>query len=133
MSSPGIELRTDLSFSDALERVPAALKQEGFGVLTRVDVHDTLATKLGVTFRRTTILGACNPPLAHQALTATMNAALMMPCNVVVYEGDDGRAVINAVDPEHMAAGLGDARLTDVALAVKQKLVVALSPLGAAR
>ncbi len=95
----GIKKKLALSFDDALAVVPEALKAEGFGILTEIDVQKTLDEKLQVPFRRYRILGACNPPLAHRALTAEIDAGVMLPCNVIVYEDDDGRAVVTAVDP----------------------------------
>jgi uncharacterized protein (DUF302 family) len=116
------------TFDEALQRVPEALKSEGFGVLTEIDVKQTLKNKLGVDFRRYKILGACNPPLAHEALSTELEAGVMLPCNVVVYEGDDGRAVVLAVDPmQTMAAG--DSRLSPLAAAVREKLERALARL----
>jgi uncharacterized protein (DUF302 family) len=108
-------------YDDALTRIPDALKSEGFGVLTEVDVKETLEKKLGVGFRRYRILGACNPPLAHQALETDLTAGVMMPCNVIVYEADDGRATVVAVDPMQTAAA-NDPRLAGVARAVHDKL-----------
>ncbi|MBL8910174.1 MAG: DUF302 domain-containing protein [Archangium sp.] len=102
----GMKKMTGLSFEQALERVPELLKTEGFGVLTRIDVKDTLKQKIDVDFRRYTILGACNPKLAHQALGQELGFGVLMPCNVVVWEGDDGKAVVTAVDPmQTVAAG----------------------------
>ncbi|MEO8704380.1 MAG: DUF302 domain-containing protein [Kofleriaceae bacterium] len=86
------------SYDEALLQVVEALKTEGFGVLTEIDVRDTLQKKLGVEFRRYTILGACNPALAHRALQAELDVGLMLPCNVVVYE-EEGHAVVTAIDP----------------------------------
>ncbi len=103
-----IGLRRDLgmSYDDALAAVPEALQAEGFGVLTEVDVAATLKKKIDVDFRRYKILGACNPPFAHRALSIDLQVGLMMPCNVVVYEDDDQKAVVMAIDPmQTMAAG----------------------------
>ena len=99
MASFGIQKRTGLTYDEALAKVPDALKGEGFGILTQIDVKETLKQKLGVDFRRYKILGACNPPLAHRALSAETEVGLMLPCNVIVYEGDDGKAVVAAIDP----------------------------------
>ncbi len=109
-------------FEDALLRVPEALKTEGFGVLTEIDVTDTLKKKLNVDFRRYRILGACNPPLAHQALQADLEVGLMLPCNVIVYEADDGRAVVTAVDPTRTAAAQESLQVRGVAEVVRAKL-----------
>ena len=83
----------DVSFDDAIERTEAALKTEGFGVLTRADVQQTLKTKIDVDFRPYTILGACNPELAHQALLLEDKVGTMLPCNVIVQQTDDGKVL----------------------------------------
>jgi len=99
----------------ALEKVTAALKQEGFGVLTQIDVKDTLRKKLDVEFRRYLILGACNPVLAHKALTADPQIGLLLPCNVVVQEGPDGSAIVTIADPRAMFALVSDQALKPIA------------------
>ena len=115
-------------YDAALVAVPEALKAEGFGVLTEIDVKETLKKKLGVDFRRYKILGACNPPLAHRALSTALEVGVMMPCNVVVWENDDGSATVEAVDPmQTMAAG--DPRLRPIADEVRGKLVRVLEAL----
>ncbi len=91
--------RLSLSYEDALQRVKDALKQEGFGVLTEIDVRKTLREKLEADFRKYDIIGACNPSLAHRALQTELDVGLLLPCNVVVYE-DDGGSVVAAIDPE---------------------------------
>jgi uncharacterized protein (DUF302 family) len=116
-------------FDEALVGVRKALGAEGFGVLTEIDVQSTLAQKLGVGFRRYQILGACAPPFAHAALTAELEIGVMLPCNVVVYEGDDQRAVVVAVDPTQTIAAAGNPALVDLAASVKQKLERALAKL----
>ncbi len=90
------------SFDDVHAAVTAALKNEGFGVLTEIDVRDTLKKKLDVDFRRYLILGACNPVLARQALEAEPQVGLLLPCNVVVQEGSEGRVVVSIADPKAM-------------------------------
>jgi len=92
----------DLSFDEAKERTIEALSEEGFGILAEIDVQDTLKKKLDVDFRRYTILGACNPPLAHQALQNELHLGLLLPCNVVVMEREGGGAVVSAVRPTDM-------------------------------
>lgn len=117
------------TYDEALIRVPEALKAEGFGVLTEIDVQSTLKQKLGVDFRRYKILGACNPPLAHQALQAELEIGLMLPCNVVVYEDDEQRAVVLAIDPTQTLATSGEPKLIELAAAVRDKLTRALAKL----
>jgi uncharacterized protein (DUF302 family) len=95
----GMKKTLAMSFDDALTKVPEALKSEGFGVLTEIDVQKTLAQKLQVSFQNYRILGACNPTLAHRALSTEIDAGVMLPCSVIIYDGDDGRTVVNIVDP----------------------------------
>ena len=87
------------SYDEALVKVQELLKAEGFGVLTQIDVKETLKQKIGAEFRKYRILGACNPQLAHQALSRFTDVGVFLPCNVVVYEDDGGHAVVVAVDP----------------------------------
>ncbi|MEZ5286320.1 MAG: DUF302 domain-containing protein [Vicinamibacterales bacterium] len=107
----GLQIRLPIPYDQAVERTTAALKAEGFGVLTSIDVRHTLKEKLDADFRRYVILGACNPPLAHRALSADLEVGLLLPCNVVVFEDEPGRSVVTAVAPIAMlaAAGGGDA------------------------
>jgi uncharacterized protein (DUF302 family) len=118
-----------IGYEDALAAMPEALKAEGFGVLTEIDVKETLKKKLGVDFRRYKILGACNPPIAHRALSTTLDVGVMMPCNVVVWEDDDGRATVEAIDPMRTMAA-DDARLRPIAEEVRGKLARVLERLG---
>lgn len=116
MSGMAYEVTMEAPYEEALPRVIEALKAEGFGVLTRIDVHDAFKEKLGVDFRKYCILGACNPPLAHRALSNRPDAGLMLPCNVVVEEADGG-TLVRIVDPAAMlqAGGLaGDPVLGEV-------------------
>jgi uncharacterized protein (DUF302 family) len=122
VASFGIKKTLDIAFDDALARVPEALKAEGFGVLTEIDVQQTLKKKLDVDFRRYRILGACNPPFAHKALEHSLDVGMLMPCNVIVYEADDGRTVVSAVDPMQTMAAQGDPEMRPLADAVQQKL-----------
>ena len=109
------------SYEQALAKLPAALGAEGFGVLTEIDVKETLKKKLGVDFRRYKILGACNPSFAHQALTKEIDVGAMLPCNVVVYERDDGKTVVAAIDPmATLAANRPD--LAPIAAQVRERL-----------
>ncbi len=98
----GLQVTLDTDFDQAVEKVTAALKVEGFGVLTEIDVKDTLKKKIDVDFRPYKILGACNPPLAHQALTATPEIGLLLPCNVTVSYVEDNMTEITLVDPMSM-------------------------------
>ncbi|MBL9022495.1 MAG: DUF302 domain-containing protein [Myxococcales bacterium] len=109
--------------------MPEALKAEGFGILTEIDIKDTLKKKIGVDFRRYKILGACNPPLAHQALTTETEIGLMLPCNVIVYETDDGHTVVSAIDPTTTMASVGNPKLTELAQTVRDKLARVLASL----
>ena len=122
MASIGIQKTLDMGFDDALTKIPEALKSEGFGVLTEIDVQQTLKKKLDVNFRRYRILGACNPPFAHKALQHSLDVGMLMPCNVIVYEADDGRTVVSAVDPMQTMAAQGDPEMRPLADAVQQKL-----------
>ncbi len=112
---------TTLSFADAVGRVRAELKEEGFGVLCEIDVQSTLREKLGVEGEPYTILGACNPSLAHEALTAEPQLGTLLPCNVVVYERD-GETVISAIDADRMLSLVGNDELAGIATRVRAKL-----------
>ena len=112
---------TDASFEDAVERVRAQLKDAGFGVLCEIDVQATLREKLGVEGEPYLILGACNPPLAHQALRAEPELGVLLPCNVVVFQLG-GETHISAIDPERMLSIVGNDELSPVAAEVKSRL-----------
>jgi uncharacterized protein (DUF302 family) len=122
LASHGIQKTLDIPFDDALAKIPDALKAEGFGILTEIDVKETLKKKLDVDFRRYRILGACNPPLAHQALEHSLDVGLLLPCNVIVYEAGDGKTTVSAVDPIQMLASEGDEAMRPVAEQARQKL-----------
>jgi uncharacterized protein (DUF302 family) len=112
---------TTYSFDEAIARVTDELKKEGFGVLTEIDVKETLKKKLNVDFRRYKILGACNPPFAHQALQAEEYIGAMLPCNVIVQEKGSGVEVA-AVDPVASMAGVKNNKLAGIAEQVRGKL-----------
>jgi uncharacterized protein (DUF302 family) len=112
---------TTAPFGEAVELVRAELKQEGFGVLCEIDVQATLREKLGIEQEQYTILGACNPPLAHQALSAEPELGTLLPCNVVVYERD-GKTHISAIDAERMLSIVGNEALAPIAEQVRDKL-----------
>ena len=97
----GMRATLNLSYEEAVQKSTDALKAEGFGVLSQIDVQATLKQKINADFRRYVILGACNPALAHRALSANLNVGLLLPCNVTVYEEGDG-TVVTAVDPLEM-------------------------------
>ena len=123
-----------MPFDQAIARVREALSDEGFGILSEIDVRATLQKKLQVEFRPYTILGACNPPLAHKALTAERDIGVLLPCNVVVYQGDDpGQSVIAAVDPEVSLGRVGNTELAPLAKEVKQRLGRVLDAVSANR
>jgi uncharacterized protein (DUF302 family) len=124
-----IQKKTNLTFDQALARVQDALKAEGFGILTQIDVQATLKEKIGAEFRRYRILGACNPKLAFRALSSELEVGVMLPCNVIVYEGDDGMAVVTAIDPMATIASTHTG-LNVIAGEVKFALQRALSAVG---
>ena len=112
---------TTLPFADAVERTRAELKAEGFGVLCEIDVQATLREKLGAETEPYLILGACNPPLAHQALDAEPDLGTLLPCNVVIYQAG-GETHISAIDPEKMLSIVENEQLAPVAQQVREKL-----------
>ena len=122
MATFGIKRTLDVGFDEALARIPGALKAEGFGVLTEIDVQETLKRKLGVDFRRYRILGACNPPFAHKALEHSLDIGLLLPCTLIVYEAGDGRTVVSAIDPLQTLAAQGDEAVRPIAEEVQRKL-----------
>ncbi len=131
MSTYGIEKRLSVGYDEAVEKVTESLKEEGFGVLTTIDVKATLKAKLGADFKRYVILGACNPPLAYKAFTEENDVGLLLPCNVIVYEGEGGQgSVVAAIDPEAMLSVTGRDDLKPLAREVKAKLAKAIDACG---
>jgi uncharacterized protein (DUF302 family) len=126
----GIGTSVPLDYARAVERTKEALGREGFGVLSEIDVAATLKKKLDVDFRPYVILGACNPPLAYQALTAERDIGLLLPCNVVVYADDTpGRSVVAVMDPVEALALTGNDEIRPLAEEVKTRLTRVLEAL----
>ena len=129
----GFRATVPLSYERAVERTREELAKEGFGVLTEIDVRDTLRKKLDVDFRPYVILGACNPPLAHRALTAERDIGVLLPCNVVVYAGEEeGTSEVVAMDPEAALELSGNPAIAEVAGDVKAKILRVLAAVAAA-
>jgi uncharacterized protein (DUF302 family) len=114
--------KLDIPFTEAIDRVTAELQKEGFGILTEIDVKETLKRKLDVDFRRYKILGACNPPFAYRALQAEEKIGLMLPCNVIVQEMEDGSVEVAAVDPIASMQAIENPGLGEIAEQVQGKL-----------
>lgn len=117
----GFSKTTEYSFEQAIEKVTEELKREGFGVLTTIDVKDTLKKKIDVDFKKYTILGACNPKLAHGALQVEEELGLLLPCNVIVYEKNE-KTVVSIFDPRVMTLVIENPEMKPVAEEVKNKL-----------
>jgi uncharacterized protein (DUF302 family) len=118
----GFSKITNYRFEQAVEKVIEELKREGFGVLTSIDVKETLKKKINVDFKNYTILGACNPPLAHKALQVEEELGLLLPCNVIIYE-KDGKTIVSIFDPMVMAQIIENPGMHSVASQVKEKLL----------
>lgn len=117
-------------FADAIASTEEALKAQGFGVISRIDIRETLKNKIGVDFRPYTILGACNPALAFEALKLEDKVGTMLPCNVVVQEKSPNEIEIAAIDPVASMQAIENPKLKEAATAVKQKLAAAILQLG---
>lgn len=115
----------NIPFEKALEEIKLALKNEGFGVLMEIDVKNTLKEKINVDFKKYVILGACQPQLAHEALKKDLEAGLLLPCNLVLYE-DEGKVVVSAIDPIAMLSLLENQELEGVAIQALERLKKAL-------
>ena len=133
MTAYSIHTRLAVPYVQAVERVTAALAAEGFGVLTEIDVKATLKKKLDVDFRDYVILGACNPHLAHRAMSAELEVGLLLPCNVVVYADDAGGSVVEIADPRTMLAPSAAPELRAVAEEARARLVRVAGRLGGVR
>jgi len=120
--SYSIGKQVELSYDEALEKVTVELKKEGFGVLTEIDVKKTLKEKLDVDVPRYKILGACNPPIAHKALQAEPGVGLLLPCNVIVYESEDGQTNVAAINAQAMLSVIGRDDIEPIAREVNERL-----------
>ncbi|RME43323.1 MAG: DUF302 domain-containing protein [Caldilineae bacterium] len=127
----GFRATLNVPYPEAVEKATAALKAEGFGVLTEIDVRATLKKKLGADFRRYVILGACNPPLAHRALQTDLEIGLLLPCNVIVYETGEGESVVSIVNPLAMLGVVENPELQAVAEEANRRLRRVIESLSA--
>ena len=118
------------SFDDAIELVTAELKNEGFGILTEIDVKETLKKKIDVDFKKYKILGACNPHFAHKALTSEDKIGVLLPCNVIVEEHENGEVEVSVVDPIASMGAVENEALGSLALEVQQKLLKVIENLN---
>ncbi|MAT59434.1 MAG: hypothetical protein CMF23_15795 [Ignavibacteriae bacterium] len=118
----GFTKTVNLTYEQTIEKVTEELKKEGFGILTEIDVKETLKKKLDVDFKPYKILGACNPPFAYKALQEEEQIGLMLPCNVIVYVDDEGKTVVAAVDPVASMQAVKNDKLDEVAETIQSKL-----------
>lgn len=121
-----ISAKVQVPFDDAIARTEAALKTEGFGVISRIDIQQTLKSKIDIDFRPYTILGACNPKLAHEALQLEGKVGLMLPCNVIVQQSDSGEVEVAAIDPVASMRAISNPELVKAAEVVREKLARAI-------
>ena len=125
----GFSKVVNLGYEEAIEKVTEELKKEGFGVLTEIDVKETLKKKLDVEFKPYKILGACNPPFAYKSLQAEEQIGLMLPCNVIVYVNDSSETVVAAINPIASIQAVKNDKLGEVAEAIQSKLKKVISSL----
>jgi len=130
MTDYGIPVTLSTTFEDAVARTRAALAEQGFGVLTEIDVQATMLAKLGVHLRPYLVLGACNPALAHRALVIEPSVGLLLPCNVVVRELAESEILVEAMDPDMMVSASAEMRLAPVAAEARALLATALANLA---
>ncbi len=130
MSTYGLSATVNLSYQHAIDAITAALKTQGFGILTTIDVKETLRNKLGVDFRPYAILGACNPDLAHRGLQAERDLGLLLPCNVIVYDNLDGTSTVSILDPGQMMGFAGNPALEPIAYEARERVQKALAALS---
>lgn len=128
MTEIAVTRQVSMPYDQTVDRMKAALREEGFGVLTEIDVRTTLREKLAVDFRNYVILGACNPALAHRALQADLSIGALLPCNVVVYDDGDG-SVVSIFDPEVGMGIAGSPALEPIAIEAKARLLRAMDRL----
>lgn len=125
----GFGKKLSITYEEALDKLPGALEAEGFGILTEIDAKAVLKKKLDVDFRKYKILGACNPPFAYQALQAETEIGLLLPCNIIVYESDDGKAVVMAMDPIAIMGLIEKEGVRELGNEVKDKLITIINSL----
>ena len=128
----GLKATLNMPYEEAIEKTTAALKEEGFGVLTEIDVKATLKKKINADFRRYVILGACNPNLAYQALQNELEIGLLLPCNVIVYETDDNKTTVSIVNPMAMMGVTQNKNLNKVADEANTRLTHVVENLASA-
>lgn len=121
----GYKKKVNIDFDKVDTKVRETLMEQGFGILTEIDVKQAFKEKLDIDFQRYLILGACNPRLAHEALTAEMEVGMLMPCNVVIWENDDGSVTLSAADAESLLS-VTDADLHQIAVDANQRLKTAI-------
>ncbi|MDP9092956.1 MAG: DUF302 domain-containing protein [Actinomycetota bacterium] len=131
MTSYALSTTITTSYDDAVARIRAALAEQGFGVLTEIDVAATMKVKLDIDMAPQLILGACNPPLAYAALSHEPSIGLLLPCNVVVRTVDDQHTLVEAMDPAVMVTATGNPALSEVATEARDRLTAALASLDA--
>lgn len=124
----GIKKNLNYTFEQAVERVKEELANQGFGILTQIDVKATLKKKLDVDFDKYLIIGACNPPFAYKSLLAERDLGLLLPCNVIVYE-EDGKTFVNAIKPSVAMGFISNLKLSDIAKEVEEKLRIVIENL----
>jgi len=121
--------KINATFDEAIEKVTAELQKDGFGILTEIDVKATLKKKLDVDFQKYKILGACNPNFAHQAIDMEPQLGTLLPCNVLIYENEDGGVVVSAMDPEAAFQLVGNPSVDGIAKEVKERIAKAMETL----
>ena len=129
----GMRVELPVSYEEAIEKATVALKSEGFGVLTTIDVKQTMKQKLDKDFRRYVILGACNPPIAYQALSVETEIGLLLPCNLIVYETEPGRSVVAAVAPLATLGRVRNEALAPLGAEVDRKIRRVMATLDGAK